>query len=474
MNYSNSKGIVKEIAFKEFRGTILSFKFSITFLVCFFTIILSIAIGIINYKSRVKEFNYGNELSLRSLQIYDSWESIANEGIQISMKPSPLSIFSIGIIDYVGNVFNINAFSPPTPSLSKYGRSPILAIFGGLDISFIVRTILSLFALLYTYDAICGEKESGTLKLLLSNSVKRTQIIIGKGIGLFSCLILSFLIPFLIGIVLLLLNGISFGIEHWVRLGFILFTFVLFLICVLFLGFFISSITSNSNVSFLILLFIWVIFLVLAPMTSSVIGGLLSPIPSIQEIQSQKLIYLQEYLEGLKKGTSQLTEELKSGKITLKEFDIKHRELRKKLMNEMFIKNEKFESFIQRKQDNLNKLTIALSIISPSAAMSFAVSDLCETSIHYYEFFVRNLRVYQKEFLDYVFSKFEKESLIERVFNPEFKTEIDYKEIPRFIEREESIAYSLKRSIKNLTVLVLYSIMFFLLSYFYFIRYDPR
>ncbi|MEW6457214.1 MAG: ABC transporter permease subunit [Acidobacteriota bacterium] len=177
--------MIKEITFKELRGTLLSFKFSITFLVCFITILLSINIGTQNYKNKLKEYHYGNELSKKTFQIYDSWESIANEGIQISMRPSSLSIFCSGILNYTGDVFTLSGFSPPSPNPSKYGKSPILAIFGDLDLSFILRVILSLFSILYTYDAICGEKESGTLKLLLSNSITRAQIIFGKGLGLF-------------------------------------------------------------------------------------------------------------------------------------------------------------------------------------------------------------------------------------------------------------------------------------------------
>ena len=34
-----------------------------------------------------------------------------------------------------------------------------------LDLGFIIKIILSLFAILFTYDAVCGEKELGTLKL---------------------------------------------------------------------------------------------------------------------------------------------------------------------------------------------------------------------------------------------------------------------------------------------------------------------
>jgi hypothetical protein len=51
------------------------------------------------------------------------------------------------------------------------------------DLMFIVKIVLSLFAILFTYDTIVGEKEKGTLKLALSNDVPRDRLILGKAIG---------------------------------------------------------------------------------------------------------------------------------------------------------------------------------------------------------------------------------------------------------------------------------------------------
>ncbi len=466
--------MVKEIILKELRGTIISFKFTVTFLVCFITIFLSMYMGMANYKIKLKEYYIGAEVSKKSLQVYDSYETIANEGIQVSKKPNPLGIFCSGVLNHTGDVFTINGFSPPTPNLGKFGRSPILAIFGEFDLSFIVRVILSLFALLYSYDAICGEKESGTLKLILSNALSRTQIIIGKATGLFICLIVSFLVPFLIGLLLLLINGISFSWNEWIRMVFILLTYIFYLLCILFLGLFVSSLTPNSNISFLILLFIWVIFLVLTPMASTVTSELLTPLPSVQEIQSQRLIYMQEYLEGLKRETSRLTHQLRSGSITITDFDKLHRKARIKLMNKMFEENRKYEIFIEKRKESLNRLTAGLSLLSPSSSMTFIASEFAGTSMFVVKNFKMQLEKYQRRFMDYILLQSQKESLIERVLNPDAKIQINYDEIPKFSETELPLTSAFRASLKGIFYLFALLISFIILSYFAFSIYDPR
>ena len=56
---------------------------------------------------------------------------------------------------------------------------------GFLDLEFIVLIVLSLFAILFTYDAISGEKERGTLRLSFAGPVARHTYMTGKLLGSF-------------------------------------------------------------------------------------------------------------------------------------------------------------------------------------------------------------------------------------------------------------------------------------------------
>ena len=61
-----------------------------------------------------------------------------------------------------------------------------------IDWGFVTAVLLSFMGILFTFDAISGEQERGTLRLMLANSISRNTVICGKFLGAF----FSISIPF--------------------------------------------------------------------------------------------------------------------------------------------------------------------------------------------------------------------------------------------------------------------------------------
>ena len=80
------------------------------------------------------------------------------------MKPQPLMTTN-GISNDIGRNIRMKSRGELHPQNSRYSDEPIFAIFRFMDLEFIFGTILSLFAILFAYDSINGEKLRGTLKL---------------------------------------------------------------------------------------------------------------------------------------------------------------------------------------------------------------------------------------------------------------------------------------------------------------------
>lgn len=155
--------------------------------------------------------------------------------------------------------------------------------------------VLSLLAILFTYDAIVGERERGTLKLSLSNRVPRDRLILGKTIGGFISLMVPLVIPFVIGLVMLLVYpDLSFTAGDWIRMGLIFLLFILYLSVFFTLGLLVSTLTGRSSSSLFILLFAWVTFIFVIPKVAVIVAGLINPIPSVHEVTAQKDAFLQE------------------------------------------------------------------------------------------------------------------------------------------------------------------------------------
>ena len=92
-----------------------------------------------------------------------------------------MQIFASGVNNDIGRLSNISTWTEVKLRQSTYSDDSLFALFRFIDFTFIVQVVLSLFAILFTYDTINGERESGTLKLAFSNAVPRGFL--GRPVG---------------------------------------------------------------------------------------------------------------------------------------------------------------------------------------------------------------------------------------------------------------------------------------------------
>ena len=143
-----------------------------------------------------------------------------------------------------------------------------------VDWGFIIGYVLSLLALLFTFDSISNEREHGTLRLMLANAMPRHIVLIGKFLGA----LISIGIPFTLAVLVNLLvistsSDVYLGADAWGRLGIIYFIALLYTCLFLALGLLVSARVQRSAVSLVILLLAWVTLIVFMPGTLASIAG---------------------------------------------------------------------------------------------------------------------------------------------------------------------------------------------------------
>ena len=158
-----------------------------------------------------------------------------------------------------------------------------------VDWAFIIGYVLSLLALLFTFDAFSGERERGTLRLMLANSIPRHTVLIGKFLGA----LLSISIPFTLAVLVNLLlistaNTVHLTADAWARLGIIFLLALLYTSLFLALGLLISTCVQRSAVSLMILLLTWVTFVAFMPSTLAAIASSFSPARAFDEFWQQR------------------------------------------------------------------------------------------------------------------------------------------------------------------------------------------
>ncbi|MFC2173949.1 ABC transporter permease, partial [Acidobacteriota bacterium] len=269
---------------KELKAIVLSPKFAATFAICSVLILLSVFVGTQEYHQSVKLYEAVSQLSEQEMQEASSWMAVQTHAYRI---PDPLQIFASGVNYDIGRFSSVNSFEPVKLRHSVYADDPIFAVFRFVDLAFIFQVVLSMFGILFTYDAINGERETGTLKLVFSNSVPRAKYILAKLAGSWLGLIVPLLIPILIAFLIPLMWDVPLTGTHWKKLAILCVVSLIYFTFFIVFGLFVSSITKRSSVSFLIALVAWVVFVLIVPRTGVMIAGQIMPAPSAAEIDSQ-------------------------------------------------------------------------------------------------------------------------------------------------------------------------------------------
>ncbi len=145
--------------------------------------------------------------------------------------------------------------------------------FEVLDWSVIVRYVLSFLCIVLSYNAISGERESGTLRLAFANPVSRGQFLMGKFLAHLLTLTVTLTLGSLISLAILALSGVL-ELNGLVARSYLFFLAgaVFFAALFLLLGLGISATVRTSATSLVVLIMTWTALIVVIPQTSFLIA----------------------------------------------------------------------------------------------------------------------------------------------------------------------------------------------------------
>lgn len=464
----------KLIVDKELREVIGTTKFAVTFGVMSTLILLAFYVGARNYQVNQSEYEAAVAENVKQMEGLTTWGAVDN---RIFLRPHPLTALVSGVSNDIGRTIEVRTEHEPRPEDSRFNADPIYAVFRFIDLEFIFTTVLSLFAILFAYDAVNGEKERGTLRLTFANSVPRDLYILGKMVGSFIALSVPLLIPILLGCLLLPLLGVPMDIDDWVRLALIIVAGFLYLGVFLTLSVFISSLTAHSSASFLILLVVWIFVVLIVPRTAVLVAGRAVEVPSIDQIDYQKSTYLSQLWDEDMKQVDALRRELRG----------QPREQRiqrfRALMAELgSVRTEKLDAFTNtlnedRRNRELVRQRVALGIarISPAAVFALASTNLAGTSLKLKERYNEAARAYRDDYTRFIL---EKTGSVSNHWwmggQADTDVEIDPYELPRFEYQEAPLADHVNSALPDLGILLLFNFIFFAGAFVAFLKYDVR
>ena len=257
------------IAKKDFLLNIISARFVIGFILCLVVIPFTLIVGVDRYKNQTRVYQvYEQEIenAKKEIRVYSQVRP------EVIASPEPLSIFSRGISDNIGNRVKIRLDEYPLfPSGHTATRdNPLLNAFFSIDFAAVIAILMSLLALVFSYDLFTREREDGTLKLVLTSKLSRPAFMTGKLLGIVITLVPILLFCFLLGVLIIVVSpAVHFRAGDWGGVALLFLSSLIYMAVFILLGMFISTKVQRSSTSIVVSLLCWIWFLFLMPNIAS-------------------------------------------------------------------------------------------------------------------------------------------------------------------------------------------------------------
>ncbi|MCY3721228.1 ABC transporter permease subunit [Candidatus Poribacteria bacterium] len=250
---------------RELLDNLMTFRFAATVLIMLLLVVANTAVLISHYEQRL--VNYNDAVKRHQRQLQEKITYSAGD-VYVDRPPNPLSIFNAGFDKRLGSLVPISYGSVPSlwDSYIRESDNPFMGMFASMDIVFVFEITVSLLALIFAYDALTGEYERGTLRLVLTHPVRRGHILLAKYISAMLCLLVPLLMSLLLAVILLTTStAIFLSTDDFLRIGGIVFTSILYLSVFYLIGFLISAAARRTSTALMFSMFIWGFLVLIYP-----------------------------------------------------------------------------------------------------------------------------------------------------------------------------------------------------------------
>ena len=358
--------------------------------------------------------------------------------------PEPLSMLAQGSSErYGSSVILSGKFAP----MEVRARERLDAVGGwgeALDFSHLIGLFISLLALLTSYDAICGERQDGTLQLCLANALPRYRLLAGEYLGCIMSLAIPLLLAVLTMIIMLrVVGGLDLTDEEMLRILLIFVGALLSTSALIWLGLCCSALARSTTTAFIFAFSAWVVLAAVYPNLTLWGAQQMRPVPVTQETLSSDGIFslaLSERRDAAQEAERVLAQE---------------REL---ALNTKLSQGE---------------LNASAKFLSPVSSFSSLAQILARTEVTSQRDLIARGRQLNEEFRQWQEEKLrrypERESFYEPAWGP-----LDVEGLPDPQYQPVSLADSLNRAIPYGGSLIMFNLAFSFFAFILLTRYDVR
>ena len=255
--------MLKTLIRRELLNNLMTFRFAAVALITLLLVVVNTVVLTQDYEQRLESYNDAVKMHHQDLR---NSKTYSTAYLFLDRAPNPLSIFNVGLDKRLGNLIGIyHGFMPTLWDAQMHGTdNPFIAFFSSIDIVFVFEVVLSLMGLIFAYDAIAGERERGTLRLVLAQPIGRGQILLAKYISAMACLLVPLILSLLFAL-LLLTRSIPLSTADFLRIAGIVLTSFAYLSLFYLIGLLISVATRRTGTALMLAMFVWGFLILVYP-----------------------------------------------------------------------------------------------------------------------------------------------------------------------------------------------------------------
>ena len=488
---------------REFVSNVLTSRFMIGFIVCLISTVAAVFVQVEDYEKRLAAYHVATQEHQEETR---TWNLYSQINPKAHRKPNPLSIFNVGMEKSGADMVSIKLATPIwEKEAQKQGSdNPFLSIFLSVDLIFVFKIVLSALAILFAYNTISGEREDGTLKLVLSNPIPRDALVLGKYLGgmlsLFPIVVISFTLGFVIAYAS---SATDFDSGDLLRLFIMLVVSLLYVSICYLLGLLLSVWTKEAATTLIFSMFIWGILTIVHSNIATFAVAKFPPYKSAPEKEVRQQVekiwedfkaerdsYLLKkwgYIHPLSavshKGPLSVGITMSSPwDLEFEEFyTIKpiHTADVSKFQEVLGYQEPLRIDYANRAEEILKRgeeirkrngqLAKDISRISFADAYRFAIGTITSTDRGSYNDFIGQARSYKRQVVEYLAGK---KAFSARAWFSRDKGAAEFEDLPVFQHRYNSISESFSRALGDVFILLAWNVILFMGAYLSFLRYE--
>ena len=468
---------------KEIMHHILSVRFVALLLMCLLLVPLTLSINYRRYSQNLVD--YQESVKREQAEAKENPPNAQDPNTEVSkffLKPTPLSVFANGLEDALPTYLGMTRNGVRQSSTGLVQASVAYAL-GNLDFLFIVGTVFSLLALLFTFDAVAGEREAGTLRINLSNSLPRDVFLWSKLIGGYIVFVVPFLVSFLLGLLVLVWQGFPLS-ELTVALPVLGLTLISLLYIAVFfaIGVVISTYLDNAKTALIVAFTFWVFAVLIAPRGAFVVAKLVAPTRTEQAVYMEKTALRNNLTKDRdEKIKKKMAEAFAGSEGSFIRADDERMNKLKKPINEQFRQEfqdqtDKIDRDYRREKVRQEYVGETLSRIAPTASLTYIAMNLTQTGKLKRDGYFQTGERYYAQLDDSYFSEVSDDVLGQMTqlmnrMNESSESEPE-KILPPPTLTEPSLADTLRRSAADISLLCLFALAFTTVAFLKFFRSD--